>query len=111
MLAYFIVCLRNVRILISRDVLLDKSKYPCLSTSKVVDSPLMVPFRSEREEELVDEIKASSSDPQERVYEVCVSDGLVQDLSNKESVDEFSSLYIAEEPTPLPTVVSALPML
>ncbi|MBW0485014.1 hypothetical protein O181_024729 [Austropuccinia psidii MF-1] len=104
MLDYQVIYLRDRNILILRNVLFDKSKYPCLLALKVVSSPLVVPFSIQREGEVVAEIQYASSEPQETLDEVCGFDAVIKDLSIEEAADEISSSDISEESNPFPTV-------
>ncbi|MBW0506355.1 hypothetical protein O181_046070 [Austropuccinia psidii MF-1] len=98
MLAYRVLCSNDGKILTSRHVPFDKSKFPCFSISFSLDSPLVVPFSSDGEVELVDEVQSPSSDSQVAVDEAHVSNAPIEDLSNEDAVDEVSSLSLAEEP-------------
>ncbi|MBW0515924.1 hypothetical protein O181_055639 [Austropuccinia psidii MF-1] len=100
MLAYRVLYPNDGKILISRHVLFDKSKFPCLSSPSLVDSSLVVPFSIDREGELVDEAQSPSSESQEAVDEARVSDAPIEDPSTEEAVDEASSSSVTEEQAP-----------
>ncbi|MBW0535863.1 hypothetical protein O181_075578 [Austropuccinia psidii MF-1] len=100
MSAYRVLYPDDGKILISRHVLFDKSKFPCLSFPSSVDSRLVVPFSINGEGEFVDEAQSPSSEAQEAVDEVRVSDARVGVLSTEVAVDEASSSSVTEEPDP-----------
>ncbi|MBW0469526.1 hypothetical protein O181_009241 [Austropuccinia psidii MF-1] len=97
MSAYQVLYPNDGKIFISRHVLFDKSKFPCLSSPSSVDSTLVVPFSIDGEGELVDEAQSPSSESQEAVDEARVSDAPIEDPSTKEAVDEASSSSVTEE--------------
>ncbi|MBW0506632.1 hypothetical protein O181_046347 [Austropuccinia psidii MF-1] len=97
MSAYRVLYPDDGKILISKHVLFDESKFPCLSFSSLLGSPLIVPFSLDGEGELVDEVQSPSSGTQEAVDEVCVPDAPIGYLSTEEAVDETSPSSDTEE--------------
>ncbi|MBW0511642.1 hypothetical protein O181_051357 [Austropuccinia psidii MF-1] len=100
MLAYRVLYPDDGKILISKHVLFDKSKFPCLSSSSSLNSPLVVPFSFDGEGELVDEVQSPSSVTQEVVDEVHLPDAPIEDPSTEEAVDETSPSSVTEEQAP-----------
>ncbi|MBW0479438.1 hypothetical protein O181_019153 [Austropuccinia psidii MF-1] len=100
MLAYWVLYPNDRKIFISRHILFEDSKFPCLSSPSSEESPLVVPFSIDGEGELVDEAQSPSSESQEAVDEAHVSDAPIEDPSTEEVVDEASSSSVTEEQAP-----------